>query len=270
MKRSAVFVTSMLLVPVLLFSQSGEEAAIRKVLTDMTSALKTNDVVSLKKFWADDYTFISPAGLVQNKTQREEYIKNRPATEAFAYEQPKIRLYGNTAVVNTMVRNKNAGQPETVNPTTLVLVKTGENWKVVNGQGTPAPMNASGSNAEQTIKDIEKELLDALLKGDASASEKYMADSYIFTAPDGMVIDKARAVADLKSGDLKIESSKLEDLKVTIHGNTAIATARSTDKGKYKNTDVSGQFRWTDVFVNQHGKWQLVAGQGTPIMTANK
>ncbi len=122
---------------------------------------------------------------------------------------------------------------------------------------------ASGS--EQEIIRIEQEMLDALLKGDATANERYMAQDYVFTGPDGKVMDKTQSVADVKSGDLKLESSKMDDMKVHVYGDTAVATYGSTDKGSYKGKDISGKFRWTDVFVKRGGKWQLVAGHGTPI-----
>jgi ketosteroid isomerase-like protein len=55
-------------------------------------------------------------------------------------------------------------------------------------------------------------------------------------------------------------------MKVQMFGDTAIATYTTTDKGMYKGRDISGQYRWTDVFVKMGGKWKFVAGQGTPIM----
>jgi ketosteroid isomerase-like protein len=125
--------------------------------------------------------------------------------------------------------------------------------------------NKKSGNVEQTLMQIEQELLDALLKGDTSAAQRYTADTYIFTGPDGTVMDKGRSIADLKSGDLKIESSKLDDMKVQAYGDTAVVTYRSTDKGNYKGSDLSGQYRWTDVFVKRNGRWQIVAGQGTRI-----
>jgi ketosteroid isomerase-like protein len=118
---------------------------------------------------------------------------------------------------------------------------------------------------EQTLRHIEQELVDALLKGDVSASERYMADTYIFTDPEGMVMDKARAIATMKSGDLKFESSTLDDMKVQVYGNTAVVTYGSTDKGTYKGTDISGRYRWTDVFAKRNGRWQIVAGHGSRI-----
>jgi hypothetical protein len=118
---------------------------------------------------------------------------------------------------------------------------------------------------EQTLMHIEQEMLDALIKGDPSPSERYLAATYIFTAPDGEVMDKARAIADIKSGDLKFESSKVDDMKVNVYGDAAVVTYGSTDKATYKGKDIGGRYRWTDVFVNRNGRWQLVAGQGTPI-----
>jgi ketosteroid isomerase-like protein len=120
-------------------------------------------------------------------------------------------------------------------------------------------------NTDQAVLSIEKEMLNALLKGDASANERYLADTYTFTSPDGEVSNKAQSVADLKSGDLKFESATLDDPKVSVYGDTAIVTFNSTDKGTYKGKDISGKTRWTDVFVKRNGKWQIVASHGSRI-----
>jgi hypothetical protein len=128
-----------------------------------------------------------------------------------------------------------------------------------------ADSNKQNGNVEQALMKIEQELIDSVVKGDVSVGERYLADSYTFTGPDGMVSDKSRMLADLKSGDLKIESSKLEDMKVKVYGKTAVATYGSTDKGAYKGKDLSGKYRWTDVFMKRKGGWQLVAGQGTRV-----
>jgi hypothetical protein len=128
-----------------------------------------------------------------------------------------------------------------------------------------ADSNKQNGNVEQALMKIEQELTDSVVKGDVSVGERYFADTYTFTGPDGMVADKSRMLADLKSGDLKIESSKLEDMKVQVYGKTAVATYGSTDKGAYKGKDLSGKYRWTDVFMKRKGGWQLVAGQGTRV-----
>jgi len=50
-----------------------------------------------------------------------------------------------------------------------------------------------------------------------------------------------------------------------VFGETAVVSYATTDKGKYKDRDISGRYRWMDVFVHRNGKWQIVASQGTPI-----
>lgn len=130
---------------------------------------------------------------------------------------------------------------------------------------TPIFVFSQAANDEQTLKQIEQELLNALLKNDAPVFERYVADAFIFTGPDGGVMNKTENIAALKSGDLKFESSKVDDMKVQLHGNTGIVTYQATDKGTYKGKDISGKNRWTDVFVKKGGDWQIVATQGTPL-----
>ena len=121
------------------------------------------------------------------------------------------------------------------------------------------------SSTEKALMKIEQDLLDAFLKGDWALFERYLAPGFVFTAPDGNFQDKAQWQADTKSGALKIETSKNEDMKVHVYADAAIVTYRSIDKGTYKGNDISGQYRWTDVFLKRGGQWKIVSTQGTPI-----
>ncbi|MGI9070071.1 MAG: nuclear transport factor 2 family protein [Bryobacteraceae bacterium] len=94
---------------------------------------------------------------------------------------------------------------------------------------------------------IEREMDDAAVKGDTSASENHLADNSIFTDPGGKVMDKAQSIADF-------ESSKLDDMKVHVYGNSAVVTYGTTDRGTYKGKDISGKYRWTDVFVKRNAR----------------
>ena len=121
------------------------------------------------------------------------------------------------------------------------------------------------SSTEKALMKIEQDLVDAIVKGDYSLFERYLAPGFVFTAPDGNVQDRVQWLADVKSGALKLESSKNEDMKVRVYADAAVVTYRSIDKGTYKGTDISGQYRWTDVFLKRAGRWQIVSTQGTPI-----
>jgi ketosteroid isomerase-like protein len=132
-------------------------------------------------------------------------------------------------------------------------------------QNKPAAMAAKPGGVEQTLMQMEHDVTTAIIKRDVAAVGAAFADDFIFTGPDGMTQTKAQFLADIKSGDLALESSEISDMKVRVYGTAAVATYSTTDKGKFKGQDIGGRYRWTDTFVRHGEKWQVVAGQGTPL-----
>jgi ketosteroid isomerase-like protein len=111
----------------------------------------------------------------------------------------------------------------------------------------------------------------ALTKPDADAAARMLADTFYAVNPDGSTQGKDQFLADLKSGKFKLESNQLDDMKVHAAGaDLAIVTYRSTDKGSYEGHDLSGQYRWLDVFAKRGGTWQFVVSQGTKIEQPKK
>jgi len=136
-------------------------------------------------------------------------------------------------------------------------------------QTTDASSSKPSAETEQAIMKMEQDFISPLTKGDATAIEPMVANDYFFTAPDGKTSSKTEFLADLKSGDLKITSSITRDMKVQVaDADMAVVTYASTDKGSYKGHDISGDYRWTDVFVKRDGRWQLIVSQGTGIGVA--
>ena len=136
--------------------------------------------------------------------------------------------------------------------------------------GTGAAAQPAAGNVEQTLMKMERDGLAALLKRDVASFGRLVSDDAVMTTPDGASQTKAQLLADLKSGALVMESSEISDMKVRVFGDAAIVTYTTADKGKFKGQDISGRYRWTDVFVRRGGTWQIVSGQGTPIQPAAK
>ena len=59
-------------------------------------------------------------------------------------------------------------------------------------------------------------------------------------------------------------------MNVRVYGDAAVVTYSTMDKGTFKGQDISGRYRWTDVFARRGGTWQIVAGQGTRIQPPPK
>jgi ketosteroid isomerase-like protein len=124
------------------------------------------------------------------------------------------------------------------------------------------------SSVEDQIKKNEQDWAQATANEGAAAVERYEADDIITTDPAGRVTNKAEDKTDLSSGDYKIQSEQLSDLKVLVYGNTAVAAATNTMMGTYKEQDLSGKYRFTDTWVKRSGKWQVVASQYTKVLEA--
>ena len=126
-----------------------------------------------------------------------------------------------------------------------------------------ATLSFGQSADEKIITQIENDWGVALVKADAAAIEKILAPGMMFTDATGTLNSRESSLAGLKSGEAKYESFKIDELKVMVYGDTAIAYGASTEKGSYKGKDSSGQYRWTDTFAKIGGKWKAVASHSS-------
>ena len=120
-------------------------------------------------------------------------------------------------------------------------------------------------NPEQELIKLEKEWGEAEVRRDIAFFERILADEYMFTNPEGAVWTKAQYIANLKSGDLMVLSSVLDEIKVRVYGDSAVCFGRATGRAQLKGKDVSSQYRFTDTWVKRAGRWQCVADHSSVI-----
>ena len=129
--------------------------------------------------------------------------------------------------------------------------------------GGDAKAKDSGKESvEQALRQMEHQWGVAVDKKDVAALDKILADDWVGVYPEG-AFTKAQTLADLKSGDIKVETVGTVDMKVRDFGEVAVVTGSEEDKSSYKGKDTSGHYTWTDVFVKRNGHWQAVASQNT-------
>jgi ketosteroid isomerase-like protein len=129
------------------------------------------------------------------------------------------------------------------------------------------PHTAKGQESvEKKVMQLEHDWAEADQKGDAAAMERYEAPDFTFTTPDGAVTGRADDINDLKTGNFKAEAIELNDLKVRVYGKAAVVTGKATLKNcKWHGKDISGDYRFTDVWADTGGKWQVVASQTSAL-----
>jgi ketosteroid isomerase-like protein len=127
------------------------------------------------------------------------------------------------------------------------------------------PLARAQAPAEKELMDVENHWAEATVKGDVQALERLYADEYLAIDPAGATFTKAQDIANVKSGNFKLATFKLDELKVRLHGEVAVVTGRNTIKATYMGKDISGAYRFTDVFVKRGGRWQVLTTQGTLV-----
>jgi ketosteroid isomerase-like protein len=118
---------------------------------------------------------------------------------------------------------------------------------------------------EKAVAALEEQWLQSQKTNNPDLVAPLLADKFVITGSDGKVRTKTESLAEEKA--TKYVSAEYEDMKVTVFGDTAIATSVFNAKG----TDESGKpfdrhQRWTDTWVKMpSGKWQCVASHGSTI-----
>ena len=118
---------------------------------------------------------------------------------------------------------------------------------------------------EKAVAALELQWLQSQKTNNPDLVAPLLADKFVSTGSDGKVSSKAEMLATAKA--TKYDSVDNSDVKVTVFGETAIATGGFT--GKF--TDPSGKLvdaneRWTDTWVKTStGKWQCVASHVSSV-----
>jgi ketosteroid isomerase-like protein len=131
--------------------------------------------------------------------------------------------------------------------------------------GYYATVKAQSGDTAKELTALEQSFNEALLSADWKSVERIHANDLVFTNADGSVTHKADLVDSIRSGDMKFESIEMSDVKVQDLGKVAVVTGKLVERGRYKTDDLSGTYRFTDVWAKRDGNWQIVSGQETRV-----
>ncbi|MEQ1354213.1 MAG: nuclear transport factor 2 family protein [Candidatus Acidiferrum sp.] len=118
---------------------------------------------------------------------------------------------------------------------------------------------------EKAVAALEQQWLKSQQTNNPELMIPLLAEKFVATGADGKVLNKEQEVTEAKA--TKYSSMEYEDVKVTVFGNTAIATGGSKATGTGPDgKPVDSHVRWTDSWVKMpNGKWQCVASHVSSI-----
>jgi ketosteroid isomerase-like protein len=120
-------------------------------------------------------------------------------------------------------------------------------------------------SVDQTLMDLERQWVKAALASKGEALAPLLATDFVSIQSDGTLQTKAQYVANTNKG--KWQVSEVSDMKVQVHGNSAVVTGVWTGKGTDgTGKTFDGKERFADTWVKMaDGKWQCVASASAPM-----
>ena len=125
------------------------------------------------------------------------------------------------------------------------------------------PTFAQQNPEEQELLKLEHDWWKAYKQRDTQTLDRLVAEDFIFTDDEGQVYDKPKFIA--LALQQVVTAYTLGDMRIRVYGDTAVVTCPSSWRYNIGGKDVSWEFRSTDVFAKQSGRWQAVAAQDTRI-----
>jgi ketosteroid isomerase-like protein len=120
------------------------------------------------------------------------------------------------------------------------------------------------------IENLEAQWRTALMQNDVATVNRLLADDYLGINPNGTLETKADALAQRRSGTVKISSIEPDNVKIRIYGDTAVVTSLVIMEGHDGDRDISGRYHYTRVYSHKSGEWKVVSFEASRIPPGSK
>jgi len=118
---------------------------------------------------------------------------------------------------------------------------------------------------QKQVEELEQQWRVAQLHGDTATIDRLLADDYMGITSNGILQTKDETLARLRSGQLTFKRLDLTEVKVRVHGITAVVTSRADVQSVQNGIERDGVYRYTRVYQLQAGNWKVVNFEATRI-----
>jgi ketosteroid isomerase-like protein len=113
---------------------------------------------------------------------------------------------------------------------------------------------------------LEQKWAESYKHHDISILSSLLAEDFVITIEDGSTFGKEGYISHSADTSVRVDVAELSELRVRMHGNTAVVTGAYHEKGDSKGKHYEYRDRLTDVWMKTDGKWQVVASHyGVPL-----
>src|SRR5215471_21703725 len=114
-------------------------------------------------------------------------------------------------------------------------------------------------SGEAAVRALEMRMLDCYKLRQVEVFAAVLDDDFVITFEDGSTYSKTGYLAYSASSSTRIELAEISEMKVRVHGDTAIVTGVYHEKGMDSHKSYDYRDRFTDVWMKKVGKWSMIA-----------
>lgn len=121
------------------------------------------------------------------------------------------------------------------------------------------------SDNGQKIIELDKKRMDAMCQKDIATLNALLSDDLVYTHSSARLDTKQSLIGGMESGKTVYTSVEPSDVKAQDLGDAVVLTGAARISVVSNGRPINFGVRFTDVYVNQGGQWQMAAWQSTRL-----
>ena len=236
---------------------------LEKLSWDWMNAWKAKDTVLLENLLAPEYRLLALLNGQLMTIPRQAWLKTTKVyiPSSFKYYDFDIRIYGNTAIVQSMfdqVATLNGQDRSGTFQITDVWVKKKIGWQVVHRQTN---LKVKQQTEEAKIYDVVMKIGTAWSENNLDTLEKYIDKGYLHTDVSGKALSRSNWMNEVKERKLNnvvYPGIEFKDVDIKVYDDIALVTGTNIFPGNSIQ-----KLRFTQVLKKENNIWKRLAFQAT-------
>ena len=123
----------------------------------------------------------------------------------------------------------------------------------------PVQFAAQQKSDSEKVREMEMQLTDAYRHRQVEVFAPMLDEDFVITFEDGSTYSKTGYLSYSATTSTRVELVEMPELKIRVHGSTAIVTGVYHERGEDKKGPYDYRDRFTDVWMKKGTKWLLIA-----------